>query len=226
MNTSFSPFPLKDTYPPFDNVNQHLVNIDASNWPGGFSSKQTSLEFGLPNPFRNNVNAASASALQKGGSRRSLRRKIKNISKKYRMPKQKRRTMKRNLKRRLSKLKGGYLIGKSRRRGTSRIGKSRSSRSRRTTYGFRGGNYQGPYLPYESDASLAPSFRAPGFAVGPGTGVSSALANPVAITRMVGGNGSLCTANCIDNYNHVKNSGFQTNGFNTGFTSLNNSVFK
>lgn len=217
MNSSLSPFPLKDNVAPFGNVNQHLVNIDASNWPGGFSSKATSLEFGLP-AMRNNVQAAAASALQKGGS---LRRKIKNISKKYRMPKQKRRTIKRNLKRKLSKLKGGYLIGKSKRRGTSRSGKSRS---RRSTYGFRGG-YKGPYLQYESDTPLTPSFRGPGFAVGPSTNYSSALANPVPIQRMVGGNGSLCTTNCIDNYNHFKNSGFQTNGFNTGFNSLNSSVF-
>ena len=223
MNSSLSPFPLKDTYPPFGNVNQHLVNIDASNWPGGFSSKQTSLEFGLPNPFRNNVNAAAASALQKGGS---IRRKIKNISKRYRMPKQKRRTLKRKLKRRLSKLKGGYLIGKSRRRGTSRIGKSRSSRSRRSTYGLRGGNYQGPYFQPDSDIPLAPSFRAPGFAVGPGTGVSSALANPVAITRMAGGNsGTLCNSTGLDNYNRFQNSGFQTNGYNTGFSRMNQQVF-
>jgi hypothetical protein len=222
MNSSLSPFPLKDTYPPFGNVDQHLVNIDASNWPGGFSSKANSLEFGLP-AMRNNVQAAAASALQQGGS---IRRKIKNISKKYRMPKQKRRTLKRNLKRRLSKLKGGYLIGKSRRRGTSRIGKSRSSRSRRSTYGLRGGNYQGPYLQYESDVPLTPSFRGPGFAVGPGTGISSALANPVAITRMVGGKGTLCNATGLDNYNRFQNNAFQTNGYNTGFTSLNSSVFK
>jgi len=208
MNTSLSPFPLKDTYPPFGNVNQQLVNIDASNWPGGFSSKATSLEFGLP-AIRNNVHAAAASALQKGGS---VRRKIKNISKKYRMSKQKRRTMKRNLKKKLSKLKGGYLIGKSKRRGTSR--KSKSSRSKRTSYG---GSYQGPYLQYESDVPVTPSFRGPGFAVGPSTNYSSALANPLPIQRMVGGSGSLCTTNCIDNYNHYKNSGFQTNGVNTGF---------
>lgn len=209
MNQSFSPFPLKDTVAPFGNVNQHLVNIDASNWPGGFSSNETSLQFGLP-AMRNNVQAAAASALQKGGA---IRRKIKNISKKYRMPKQKRRTMKRNLKRRLSKLKGGYLIGKSRRRRTS--GRSKSSRS----YGQRGGVYQGPYLQYDSDVPLTPSFRGPGFAVGPSTNYSSALANPVPIQRMVGGSDSLCTTNCIDNYNHFKNSGFQTNGFNTGFQS-------
>jgi hypothetical protein len=81
-------------------------------------------------------------------------------------------------------------------------------------------------LQYESDVPVAPSFRAPGFAVGPGTGISSALANPVAITRMAGGNnGTLCNATGLDNYNRFQNSGFQTNGFNTGFKALNNSVF-
>jgi hypothetical protein len=90
---------------------------------------------------------------------------------------------------------------------------------------LRGGNYQGPYLQYQSDTSLAPSFRAPGSAVGPGTPNPIAMANPVIIQRMAGGKGTLCNSTGLDNYNHVKNSGFVTNAYNTGFSRMNQQVF-
>ena len=225
MNHTLAPFSLKNTVPPFGNVNQHEVNIDASNWPGGFSSHQTSLQFGLPNPFRNNVAAAGASALQKGGARKTLRRKIKNVAKKYKMPQRKRKTMRKHLTRRFKKMKGGYLL-------TSSASKRRSSgRSRRRSYRqrggvapYNGGYTSGPYLQHDSDAPFTPSYRAP-FPVGPGTGFSSALANPVPITRMAGGKGTLCNATGLDNYNRFTNNAFETTGFNTGFPRFNSSIF-
>ena len=228
MNHTLAPLSLKNTVPPFGNVNQHEVNIDASNWPGGFSSHQTSLQFGLPNPFRNNVAAAGASALQKGGARRTLRRKIKNVAKKYKMPQRKRKTMRKHLTRRFKKLKGGYLLtsSASRRRSSGRS-RRRSYRQRGGVAPYNGGYTSGPYLQYESDAPFSPSYRAP-FAVGPGTGFSSALANPVPITRMAGGCGNsstLCNATGLDNYNRLTNNAFETTGFNTGFPPLNSSVF-
>jgi hypothetical protein len=221
VQQSLSPFPLKNTVPPFANVNQNLVNSDASNWAGGFSSKATSLEFGLPNPFRNTVAAAGASKIQTGGKRRTLRRKIKNIVKKYKMPLKKRRTMKRKLSRRL---RGGFLLG---RKSSGRKSSGRSRKQRGGIAPYNGGYTEGPYLAYKSDISYTPSFRGPGFAVGAGTGISSALANPLPIQRMAGGcgAGSLCPDNSLDNYNRYLNGGFQTTGFNTGFKSMNASVF-
>lgn len=221
MNHTLSPFSLKNTVPPFANVNQHEVNIDASNWSGGFSSNQTPIPFGLPNPYRNNVVAAGASALQKGGTRKTLRRKIKNIAKKYKMTKIKRSTMRKHLTRRFKKMKGGYLIGSSKKRSKS---SRRSYRQRGGVASYNGG-YSGPYLQYESDVPVSPSYRAPGFSVGPGTGFSSALANPIAIQRMAGGQGNLCKSVGLDNYNRFTNNAYQTTGFNTGFPGLNASVF-
>lgn len=188
MNNHLSPFPLKNTVAPFNNVNQHLVNIDASNWPGGFSSNETSLQFGLP-AMRNNVQAAAASALQKGGARKTLRKKIKNIAKKYKMPKRKQKSMKRRLKR---SLKGGYLIGK-----TKRVGKRSSSSSSRNK---RGG---GTYHQYGSQIPNTPSYSTPGFSL---KANNLGLANPPPIDRI---GGSSKYTNCIDNYNHYTNGGAQ-----------------
>ena len=191
MNPSLSlaPYALKNTVPPFYNVNQHQVNIDASNWAGGFSSNQTSLEFGLP-AMRNNVQAAAASALQKGGARKTLRKKIKNIAKQYRMPKRRYKTMKRHLKRKFMKLKGGYIATKKQGK-HGKNDKKRSSSKRSSSQ--RGGTYH----QYGSQIPNTPSYSTPGFKIGAN---DLALANPVPYQR-IGGN-SQCT-NCTDNYNHI-----------------------
>lgn len=190
-NNHLSPFPLKNTVAPFNNVNQHLVNIDASNWSGGFSSNETSLQFGLP-AMRNNVQAAGASALQKGGARKTLRKKIKNIAKKYKMPKRKQKSMKRRLKR---TFKGGYLIGK-----TKRVGKKSSSSVSSSSRKKRGG---GTYHQYGSQIPNTPSYSTPGFSLG---SKNLGLANPPPIREI--GSSSKYT-NCIDNYNHNTNKGYQ-----------------
>uniref|UniRef100_A0A6C0BBI4 Uncharacterized protein n=1 Tax=viral metagenome TaxID=1070528 RepID=A0A6C0BBI4_9ZZZZ len=193
-NLSLAPYTLKNTVPPFYNVNQHQVNIDASNWAGGFSSNETSLEFGLP-AMRNNVLAAGASALQKGGARKTLRKKIKNIAKQYRMPKRRYKTMKRHLKRKFMKLKGGYIATKKQ----GKQGKKRSSSKRSSSQ--RGGTYH----QYGSQIPNSPSYSTGGMSYSVGAN-NSALANPVPFQR-IGGNSQF--TNCIDNYNHYTNKGYQ-----------------
>uniref|UniRef100_A0A6C0LCV0 Uncharacterized protein n=1 Tax=viral metagenome TaxID=1070528 RepID=A0A6C0LCV0_9ZZZZ len=183
-NLSLAPYALKNTVPPFYNVNQHQVNIDASNWPGGFSSNETSLKFGLP-AMRNNVQAAAASALQRGGgTRKTLRRKIKNIAKQYRMPKRRYKTMKRQLKRKFMKLKGGYIA-------TKKQGKREKKRSSSQ----RGGTYH----QYGSQIPNTPSYSTGGMSYQVGAN-NSALANPVPFQRI--GSDSQFT-NCTDNYKHT-----------------------
>jgi len=193
MNPSLSlaPYALKNTVPPFYNVNQHQVNIDASNWAGGFSSNETSLQFGLP-AMRNNVQAAAASALQKGGAKKTLRKKIKNIAKQYRMPKRRYKTMKRHLKRKFMKLKGGYIATKKQRK----LGKNdkRQSSSRRSS-SQRGGTYH----QYGSQIPDSPAFSTGGMSYQVGAN-NSALANPVPYQRI--GSDSKFT-NCTDNYKHT-----------------------
>ena len=194
---SLSPFSLKNTVAPFENVDGKLVNIDASTWPGGFGSTETSLQFGLP-AVRNNVAAAAASAITGGSRRKTMRRKIKNIANKYRMPPRKRRSMKKRL---IKNLKGGYIISKSkknkRRRSSSNSSSAGRARGRgRGSKKFRGGAYH----QFGSQIPNTPSFRTPGFNVG---SAESALAVPVPYSV------NCNTGNCTDNYNHFTNKGFQ-----------------
>lgn len=196
-----APYAFKNIEPPFNNVNQQQVNIDASNWAGGFSSNQTSLEFGLP-AMRNNVLAAGASALQRGGgARKTLRKKIKNIAKQYRMPKRRYKTMKRHLKRKFMKLKGGYIATKKQGK-HGKQGKKRSSS--RTSSSQRGGG-GGTYHQYGSQIPDSPAFSTGGMSYQVGAN-NSALANPVPYQR-IGSNSQF--TNCTDNYNHNTNKGFQ-----------------
>ena len=104
---------------PYNNVDGKLVNIDSSSYSGGFGSNETSLQYGLPS-IRNNVLAADASRIMSGGAKKSktLRRKIKNITNKYRMPKTKRNAIKRRLSR-----KYGRRTGKKRTIRRSRVNK-------------------------------------------------------------------------------------------------------
>jgi len=190
---SLSPFSLKNTVAPFENVDGKLVNIDASTWPGSFGSTETSLQFGLP-AVRNNVAAAAASALTGGSRRKTMRRKIKNIANKYRMPPRKRRSMKKRL---IKNLKGGYIISKSKKNKRRRSSSSSSGRARgRGSKKFRGGAYH----QFGSQIPNTPSYATPGFKVEPS---DLALANPAPYS-VNGGAG-----NCTDNYNHFTNKGFQ-----------------
>jgi hypothetical protein len=94
---------------PLSNINGRYVNVDNSNYPGGFSSNEIpgsppgNIAHGLAGS-KSNVDAAAGYVpgicLFKGGAK-VLKRKIKNISKKYKMKKRgasrKRRSMKKKL---------------------------------------------------------------------------------------------------------------------------------
>ena len=169
------------TFAPYSNVNSKYVNVDSTNWPGIFGSKETGLQFGLP-ALRNNVQAANASQM-KGGSKekKTLRRKIKNIVKMYKMPRKNKHSLKKKLR---SLYKKKSLKNKSRRTRT----RSRS----RTMSGGR-------YMQYQSDIPNTPSFSTGGILSAKDLG----LANPVPYDKLP------CTTNCVDNYNHYTNKGFQ-----------------
>jgi hypothetical protein len=124
-----------------------------------------------------------------------MRRKIKNIANKYRMPPRKRRSMKKRL---IKNLKGGYIIkSKKNKRRRSSSNSSSSGRARgRGSKKIRGGSYH----QFGSQIPNTPSFRTPGFKVGPD---DSALAVPAPYS-VNGGAGT-----CTDNYNHFTNKGFQ-----------------
>jgi hypothetical protein len=192
---------------PNSNVNPNYVNVDNSHYPGGFGSNEIP---GLPGlaGAKSNVDAAAGYVpgicLMKGG----LKRKIKNITKKYKMK------SKKTLKRKFQKL------GKRFRRISSRaIARARSisrsisrsfrggkgSKSRKHRGGLRGGSYPQsiPYPPgygqYQNNLPLTPSYSVGGVLPASQLG----LANPPPITA---------TNQCVDNYNHYTNTGFASRG--------------
>ena len=187
---------FKNPVPPFSNINQQLTNPFATNNPIGFSSNETNKQFGLPVP-QNNIQAANSyiPGITSGGGKRStrkshtkknLKRKIKNIVNKYKMKggKKTKSSVLKRLKKTLG-LKGGKKSRKTMR-------KSRRHRSRK----MRGGYYQ----QYGSNIPNTPSYSTGGII----SANESALANPVPY-KVLG----TCEGNCIDNYNHYTNRGFQ-----------------
>jgi hypothetical protein len=173
---------------PGSNINGNYVNIDNSHYPGGFGSNQVP---GLPglSGAKYNVDAAAGInpgiCLWKGG----LRKKIKNITKMYKMKggKSRKRSVKRKLRNRFSR-GAFYKLG-----GKNKTISRRHKRSRR----FRGG-----YAQYQNNLPLTPTYSVGGILSSNEVG----LANPPIYKTL-----SNCT-NCQDNYNHFTNSGFPSRG--------------
>lgn len=185
---------------PLSNVNASYVNVTNSNNPSNFSSNEIP---GLPGlaGAKNNIDAASGKVpgicLFKGGAR-VLKRKIKNISKKYKMKpgSKKARSIKRKIKRAFGSKSLGLSRGRSRSRSMSGGKKHRNAKHKKT-HKQRGG-----YSQYQNNLPLTPSYSVGG--VLPPTQLG--LANPPPIKLL-----SNCT-NCTDNYNHYTNKGFPSKG--------------
>ena len=190
--------------------NSGLVNPDNSQYSGGFGSNEAPMfgKFGLPGAAYN-VNAANECVpglCYKGGAK-SIKRKIKNISKMYKMKGGKRSIKKRvhHMKRKImSRIKrSGKHSGKYRsRKNYSR--KHRGTLSRRRM--FRGGmpNYPAGYSQYQNNMPMTNSYSVGNVKLGAS---DSALANPAPFQKL-----SNCT-NCVDNYNHNTNTGFPSRGW-------------
>jgi hypothetical protein len=82
---------------PNSNINNNFVNKDNSHYPGGFGSNETSNFLGLVGA-KSNINAAASYIPGMSGGGKKLKKKIKNITKRYRMSKK-------GLKHRVSKMK-------------------------------------------------------------------------------------------------------------------------
>lgn len=173
---------------PNSNVNPNFVNVGSTSYAGNFGSNEIPGPPNLPGlvSAKNNVDAA-AGILYKGkggaGSRgtKLFKRKIKNITKQYKMNKKslKKRasTLRRKIKRHVSK------------------GSKNGSRSRR--YRQRGG-----YSQYQNNLPMTTTYSTGGYL----KPQNLALANPVPYKVL-----SNCT-NCVDNYNHYTNKGFNSKG--------------
>jgi hypothetical protein len=150
---------------PFSNVKGGFVNVDNSHSPGPFGSNEISGTPPGPLPglagTKDNVLAAAGIApgicLFKGGSK-NLRKKIKNITKMYKMKggSRKRRSLKRKIKSKYSKY-------------------SKLHRRRRHTHKQKGG-----YAQYQNNLPMTPTFSVGGHL----TAGNSALANPPPIHRL------------------------------------------
>lgn len=203
---------------PNSNVNPNFVNRDSSNYPGGFGSNEIP---GLPGlaGAKNNVDAAASFVpgicLMKGGR---LKKKIKNITKMYKMKNKK--TLKHKFKKMGNKVKNiqNRSIARSRTlarslavarsfAGGRRRNKSRNKRSKSKR--FFGGSgypqsipYPAGYGQYQNNLPSTPTYSVGGVIGAKDVG----LANPPPISVL-----SNCT-NCVDNYNHFTNKGFASRG--------------
>jgi len=186
---------------PNSNVNGNFINKDNSHYPGGFGSNQIS---GLPGlaGAKYNVDAAAARVpgICMSGGGKKLKRKIKNITKRYKMPKKsmKRRVsgMKRRIKSSLARAVGrARSVGLARTRSLAGGRKSRRSRSLRR-------RQRGGYSQFQNNMPMTPTYSTGGVLSAGNLG----LANPVPYKVL-----DNCT-NCVDNYNHFTNSGFPSRG--------------
>jgi hypothetical protein len=208
---------------PNSNVNSNFINKDNSHYSGGFGSNEIP---GLPGlaGAKSNIDAAAGYVpgicLIKGGSRGGrLKKKIKNITKIYKMKnkktlKRKFKKIKRNIQATLTRTMSRERSNIDRQRSMNRFGgyKRSKKRSMKMKRGGKkhlmGGSYPQsiPYPPgygqYQNNLPLTPTYSVGG--VLPSNQL--ALANPPPISVL-----SNCT-NCVDNYNHYTNQGFASRG--------------
>jgi len=171
---------------PYSNVNGNFVNKFSSNNPATFGSNEVP---GLPGlaGSKSNIDAAAGIVpgicLFNGGAKR-LKRKIKNITKRYKkMSKTYKNKLGKKLKSLRKRLRSSLAFSGGKRR--------RSRRNRRQ----RGG-----YAQYQNNMPVSNSYSIGGI-LSPN---DSALANPAPIYKV--------TNNAVDNYNHYTNYGFPSRG--------------
>jgi len=201
---------------PNSNVNPHFVNRDGSNYAGGFGSNEIP---GLPGlaGAKNNVDAAAGYVpgicLMKGGGGVRLKKKIKNITKMYKMKNKK--TLKHSFKKFGNKVKNMHKRSTVKSRSLARSisltgGKylKKRNKSYRKKRGLKGGYYPqsipypAGYGQYQNNLPLTQSYSVGGVLPANELG----LANPPPISVL-----SNCT-NCVDNYNHYNQTGFASRG--------------
>jgi hypothetical protein len=178
---------------PNSNINGNFVNKDNSNYSGGFGSNEIP---GLPGlaGAKYNVNAAAGYIPGLTGGGKKLKKKIKNITKRYKMSK---RSLKRKVSGMKRRIKSGLSRVVTRMRGRTRgrsVGIGGSKKKKRTQ---RGG-----YSQYQNNLPMTPTYSTGGVLSAGNLG----LANPVPYQVL-----SNCT-NCVDNFNAYEMKGFPSRG--------------
>ena len=174
--------------------NSPFVNGTSSNNPANFSSNEVP---GLPGLAGAKSNIDAAAGVVPGicsfkGGAKGLKRKIKNITKRYKKMKggsKKMKSLRKKLRSRMASRSLARALAGGRR--SRRIRRSSRKLSRRQRGGYSQYQNNQPFsLNYSTGGQLSPSL--------------SALANPVPIDQI--------TNNAIDNYNHYTNTGFPSRG--------------
>ena len=174
--------------------NSPFVNGTSSNNPANFSSNEVP---GLPGLAGAKSNVDAAAGVVPGicsfkGGAKGLKRKIKNITKRYKKMKggsKKMKSLRKKLRSRMASRSLARALAGGRR--SRRIRRSSRKLSRRQRGGYSQYQNNQPFsLNYSTGGQLSPSL--------------SALANPVPIDQI--------TNNAIDNYNHYTNTGFPSRG--------------
>lgn len=204
---------------PFSNINGNYVNTYSTNNPANFGSNEIP---GLPglSGAKNNVDAAAGIVPGicnfKGGAKK-MKRKIKNITKNYRMRPSKRKisSMKRRIRNKYGskKQRGGIIPMILRRAYKKYTGKkTKKGGSGFVPPGPPGIPYPAGYGQYQNNLPLTQTYSVGGIL----SSNESALANPPPIKVLNGGRRTRRRhrggANCVDNYNHYTNMGFPSRG--------------
>jgi len=176
---------------PNSNVNPSYVNIDSSTYNGGFGSNQIPGFPGLHGDKSNVAAAAGVNPLLKGG----FRRKIKNITKMYKMKGKSGKSKVKSLKKKIMSLKKQMNGKMSMKKKTHKNKKSRKYHNSKKM--FRGG-----YSQYQNNLPYTNTYSTGGVLSASNLG----LANPVPYQAL-----SNCT-NCKDNYNHFTGTGSPSRG--------------
>ena len=185
---------------PNSNVNGQFANVPNTNYSGSFGSNEIPGTNGLPglSGAKNNIDAAKGyvpGICLKGGYKQ-IKRKIKNITKKYK--KMNKKTLKKRslrlkkmIHKSLSKVKKTCTKCKHKHTGSCKYTKSRNIKKSR--------KQRGGYSQYQNNLPLTPSYSVGGIL----TPSESGLASPPPIKII---------DNTMDNYNHYTGKGFPSRG--------------
>ena len=184
---------------PLNNINGSLVNVDNSHYSGSaFTSRviPSSVNSNVfPEPLSNRQAANSfIPGCTTGGSKKTNKRKFKNIYNMYKMKKMS-----------LSKLKKKIFTSRRRKSKKSKSNKSKSNKytSKRNSKRSRKSKKQrGGYAQYQNNLPITNTYSLGGY-LSPN---ESALASPPPYQVL-----SNCT-NCVDNYSRFTNNGFPSKG--------------
>lgn len=193
---------------PWSNINGNFVNVTSSNNPANFGSNEIPGPPGLAGA-KNNVDAAAGNVpgicLFKGGSK-MLKKKIKNITKKYKMRHSKRRIS--SIKRKLHKKYGTRKHRTHKRRmmhgGILPLLARTAYKKYKSRKAQKGGmpNYPAGYSQYQNNQPITPTYSVGG--VLPASEL--ALANPPPIKVLPN------CVNCVDNFSKYTMTGFPSRG--------------